>query len=49
MNGTTRVAELRQRYRAELSYTFELNLLGEASDARQSFLDGRRTGYLTGD
>lgn len=46
MNASTGVGTLRQRYRAELSYTFELNMLGDAADARASFLDGRRSSYL---
>lgn len=40
--------DLRQLYRAELSHTFELNMLGEASAARQTFVDGSRPGYLAG-
>ncbi len=49
MNGTTGVEQIRQRYRAELSYTYELNLLGEAAQARQTFLDGTRASYLAAD
>lgn len=38
--------DLRRLYRQELSYTFELNMLGDADKARQAFLDGMREGYL---
>ena len=38
-------ADIRRQYRIELSYTYELNLLGEAAAARQGFLDGDRGGY----
>ncbi|MFC4948076.1 enoyl-CoA hydratase-related protein [Pseudonocardia sp. GCM10023141] len=38
--------DIRTHYRQELSYTFELNMSGEARDARGDFVDGRRTGYL---
>jgi enoyl-CoA hydratase len=37
--------DIRRQYRVELSYTYELNLLGEAAAARQGFLDGAREGY----
>lgn len=45
MDGTVG-RDLRQLYRAELSYTLELNMLGDARDARATFLDGSRAGYL---
>lgn len=38
--------DLRTLYRQELSYTFELNMLGDAHAARQTFLDGTRESYL---
>jgi enoyl-CoA hydratase len=38
--------DLRRLYRQELSYTFELNMLGDAAEARQTFLDGARDSYL---
>jgi enoyl-CoA hydratase len=38
--------DLRRLYRQELSYTFELNMLGDSSKARQTFLDGDRESYL---
>lgn len=37
--------DIRGSYRQELSYTLELNMSGEASDARGDFVDGRRAGY----
>ncbi|WAJ43328.1 enoyl-CoA hydratase-related protein [Mycobacterium sp. Aquia_216] len=47
--NNTAARDLRTLYRQELSYTFELNMLGDASVARQTFLDRTRTGYLDGD
>jgi enoyl-CoA hydratase len=38
--------DLRARYRQELSYTYELNLMGDAGDRRAEFVDGRRGSYL---
>jgi enoyl-CoA hydratase len=46
LNASAGVDDLRRRYRLELSYTYELNLLGEARDLRETFVDGRRSGYL---
>lgn len=37
--------DIRTLYRQELSYTFELNISGEAREARGDFVEGRRTGY----
>jgi enoyl-CoA hydratase len=37
---------IRELYRQELSYTYELNLLGDASTARDTFVSGKRSGYL---
>ena len=34
-------------YRLELSYTYELNLTGDAFDARETFVSGSREGYLS--
>ena len=33
-------------YRQELSFTYELNLTGDAFDARETFVSGTREGYL---
>lgn len=44
-NNSSRMAEFRTLYRAELAYTYELNLLGIASDGRQGFISKDRTGY----
>jgi enoyl-CoA hydratase len=41
--------DIRTLYRQELSYTFELNISGEAREARGDFVEGRRVGYLTPD
>ena len=38
--------DLLRRYRGELSYTYELNMLGVASERRGDFVEGRRMGYL---
>jgi enoyl-CoA hydratase len=38
--------DIRAAYRQEISYTLELNMLGEASEARADFVSGRRQGYL---
>jgi enoyl-CoA hydratase len=37
--------DIRRMYRVELSYTYELNLIGDAAVARQTFLDGERGSY----
>ena len=39
--------DLRDAYRQEVSYTLELNMSGEAREARADFVEGRRTGYRT--
>lgn len=40
--------DIRTAYRQELSYTFELNISGEAREARGDFVDGTRGSYLNG-
>jgi len=40
--------DLRTAYRQELSYTFELNISGEAREARGDFVEGRRGSYTNG-
>ncbi len=45
LNNTTKAHELRTLYRAEMSYTYELNILGEASVGRSAFIEGRRKSY----
>ena len=45
LNNTTRAHELAAVYRAELSYTYELNIMGEASAGRNAFIDGERASY----
>lgn len=44
INGSTG-RDIGNLYRQELSYTYELNLMGDAHDARETFIDGTRTGY----
>jgi enoyl-CoA hydratase len=39
---------IRDAYRQEVSYTLELNMSGEAGEARGDFVDGRRVGYAAG-
>jgi enoyl-CoA hydratase len=39
---------IRELYRAELSWTYELNLTGDAYAARDTFVSGSRKGYLSG-
>jgi enoyl-CoA hydratase len=41
--------DLVTRYRAELSYTYELNMTGDARAARATFVDGTREGYVPND
>ena len=45
LNNTTKAHELRTLYRAEMSYTYELNILGDASAGRSAFIEGRRKSY----
>ena len=45
LHGVSRAAEIEAAYRAELSFTYELNMLGEASRGRRDFLEGARPGY----
>jgi enoyl-CoA hydratase len=40
--------DLVTKYRAELSYTYELNMTGDARAARATFVDGTREGYVPG-
>lgn len=45
--SSTRGAEVEAAYRAELSYTYELNMIGAASEGRGAFLSGARASYLS--
>jgi enoyl-CoA hydratase len=47
LNNTTKAHELITLYRAEMSYTYELNILGEASAGRTAFIEGKREGYVS--
>jgi enoyl-CoA hydratase len=49
LNNTTRSDELLTLYRAEMSYTYELNIMGEASAGRSAFIEGKRAGYAGDD
>lgn len=44
-----KAAELEAAYRAELSYTYELNMMGQASAGRAAFITGARGSYDRGD
>jgi enoyl-CoA hydratase len=46
LNASSGLDGLRSRYRQELSYTYELNLLGDAQKGRADFVEGRRASYL---
>jgi len=46
LHHSTRAAEIEAAYRAELSYTYELNMLGHADEGRSAFLAGTRGSYL---
>lgn len=45
LNNSTKAHELMAAYRAEMSYTYELNIMGEASAGRTAFIEGRRDSY----
>jgi enoyl-CoA hydratase len=45
LNHSSRAQDLEAQYRAELSYTYELNIRGEASEGRKAFFDGERPSY----
>lgn len=45
LNNTTKAHELATLYRAEMSYTYELNIMGVASDGRNAFIDKKRASY----
>ena len=47
LRHSSRSADLEAAYRAELSYTYELNMMGQASAGRTAFIDGTRSGYPT--
>jgi enoyl-CoA hydratase len=39
--------DIEAAYRKELSYTYELNMIGEADKAKTAFVHGSRKGYLS--
>jgi enoyl-CoA hydratase len=45
LNNSTKAHELVSSYRAEMSYTYELNIMGVASEGRTAFVDGKRASY----
>ena len=45
LNNTTKSHELQTLYRAEMSYTYELNIMGAASAGRSAFIKGERASY----
>lgn len=47
LNHSSRVQDVEAQYRAELSYTYELNIRGDASAGRKAFIDGDRASYLS--
>jgi enoyl-CoA hydratase len=46
--NTTRAGDVEAACRAELSYTYELNITGQASAGRRTFITGTRGSYLGG-
>ena len=46
LNHSSRMHDLEAAYRAEVSYTYELNIMGVASAGRNAFIDGDRESYL---
>jgi enoyl-CoA hydratase len=46
LNNSARAHEVESIYRAELSYTYELNIIGEAGKARSAFIAGDRASYV---
>jgi enoyl-CoA hydratase len=46
LNHSSRMHDLEAAYRAEVSYTYELNIMGVASEGRNAFIDGDRQSYL---
>jgi enoyl-CoA hydratase len=48
INNTSRAHELSTLYRAEMSYTYELNIMGDASAGRSAFIKGERGSYADG-
>ncbi len=45
LNNSTKAHELTTLYRAEMSYTYELNIMGIASAGRSAFIDKKRGSY----
>jgi enoyl-CoA hydratase len=49
LNNSARLQDLEAAYRAEVSYTYELNIMGVASAGRNAFIGGERASYMAGD
>lgn len=45
LNNTAKAQELTTLFRAEMSYTYELNIMGVASEGRADFIGGARGSY----
>lgn len=45
LNNTTKAHELLTLYRAEMSYTYELNIMGDATAGRAAFINKERESY----
>lgn len=45
LNNTTKAHELLTLYRAEMSYTYELNIMGDATAGRTAFINKERDSY----
>jgi len=45
INNTTKAHEVEAIYRAEMSYTYELNIMGDATAGRKAFIAGDRASY----
>ncbi len=48
LNDSAGMGALEAAYRAEVSYTYELNIMGVASAGRTAFIEGQRKSYLEG-
>ncbi len=46
LNHSARAHEVETAYRAELSYTYELNIMGDANEGRSAFITGERKSYV---
>jgi enoyl-CoA hydratase len=49
LNNSARAHDVETAYRAETSYTYELNIMGVASAGRTAFIAGDRASYMAGE